>query len=170
MKRKEFLRSGLAAAGISMLPGALTAQSSSAKKSFRFAFISDIHVKPGAIPEAGMSKAIKHVQNLEPKADFIINGGDCIMDALEATKESVQKQWDLYHSIMASTNKLMVYPCIGNHDVYGWFQKAPDTTDLLYGKNWALKELKMTERYYHFKKGKWNFVVLDSTQNNPAGC
>jgi len=169
MKRKEFLQSGLIATGLTMLPEVLTAKSPSPKKSFRFAFISDIHVKPGAIPEAGMAKAIKHVQNLNPKADFIINGGDCIMDGLEAKKESVQKQWDLYHSIMDANNKLTVYPCIGNHDIYGWFQKTPDTTDPLYGKNWAMKELKMPERYYHFKKENWNFIVLDSVQNNPAG-
>ncbi len=169
MKRNEFLRSGLAVAGVSVLPGTLLAKSAAPKKSFRFAFISDIHVKPGAVPEAGMAKAIRHVQRLQPKAEFIINGGDCIMDALEAKKESVQKQWELYHAIMDAENKLTVYPCIGNHDIYGWFQKSPDTTDPLYGKAWALKELKMAERYYHFKKANWNFIVLDSTQNNPAG-
>src|SRR5476651_759573 len=152
MKRKAFLQSGLIVTGLSMLPEVLTAKSPSPKKSFRFAFISDIHVKPSAIPEAGMAKAIRHVQNLKPKADFIVNGGDCIMDALEAKKESVQKQWDLYHSIMDANNELTVYPCIGNHDIYGWFQKTPDTADPLYGKNWAMKELKMPERYYHFKK------------------
>lgn len=169
MKRKEFIWSGLIATGASMLPKTSEAKAPAAKKSFRFAFISDIHVKPGAIPETGMTKAITHIQNLTPKADFIINGGDCIMDGLEASEESVKKQWALYHAIMGATNKLTVYPCIGNHDVYGWFQKVPDTTNPLYGKNWAIKELKMPDRYYHFKKGKWNFIVLDSTQNNPAG-
>jgi predicted MPP superfamily phosphohydrolase len=92
MKRKDFLQSGLIASGLSILPDILNAQSSPSGKSIRFAFISDIHVKPGAIPEAGMAKAIGHVQNLKPKVDFIINGGDYIMDALAATKESVQKQ------------------------------------------------------------------------------
>ncbi|OCX50904.1 hypothetical protein BEL04_19465 [Mucilaginibacter sp. PPCGB 2223] len=169
MKRKDFLRSGLAVATVSMVPQALDAQSVSPKKSFRFAFISDIHVKPGAVPEAGMAKAIQHVQNLKPRAEFIINGGDHIMDALEAKKETAQKQWELYHSIMNANNKLTVYPCIGNHDIYGWFQKTPDTADPLYGKAWAMKELNMTERYYNFKKGNWNFIVLDSVQNNPAG-
>lgn len=169
MKRKEFLQSGLIATGLAMAPAVLAAKDHLPKKSFRFAFISDIHVKPGAVPEAGMAKAIQHVQNLKPKADFIINGGDHIMDALEAKKESVQKQWALYHSIMNANNKLMVYPCIGNHDIYGWFQKTPDTTDPLYGKAWAMQELKMNERYYHFKKQNWNFIVLDSVQNNPAG-
>jgi Icc protein len=169
MKRKEFLHSGAIAAGLSMLPQILTAKEPNAKKSLRFAFMSDIHVKPGPVPEAGMAKALQHIKGLKSKVDFIINGGDCIMDALAATKESAQTQWDLYHSIMKKENSLPVYPCIGNHDVYGWFQKTPDPTDPLYGKKWAVKELQMSDRYYHFKKDKWDFIVLDSTQLNPAG-
>lgn len=169
MKRKTFLQSGFFAAGLAMLPDLASAEPKAAKKSFRFAFISDIHVKPGKVPEAGMAKAIQHIQNLKPKVDFIINGGDSIMDALAATKESTQTQWDLFHSIMEKENKLPVYPCIGNHDIYGWFHKTPDPSDPLYGKSWAVNELKMSERYYHFTKGKWNFIVLDSTQLNPAG-
>jgi 3',5'-cyclic AMP phosphodiesterase CpdA len=70
---------------------------------------------------------------------------------------------------MEKDNKLPVYACIGNHDIFGWFHKTPDPKDPMYGKDWAVKELKMTDRYYHFKKGKWNFIVLDSTQLNPAG-
>ncbi len=40
-----------------------------------------------------MTKALQHIQHLRPKVDFIINGGDSIMDALAATKESTQTQW-----------------------------------------------------------------------------
>jgi len=169
MKRKDFLKLGSAAAGISIFPEILSAKETPGKRSLRFAFLTDIHVKPGTIPEEGMAKALQHVQKLKKKVDFIINGGDSIMDALAATKESTQTQWNLFHKIMDKENSLPVYPCIGNHDVYGWFQKSPDTTDPLYGKTWAVKELKMTERYYHFTKGVWDFIVLDSTQLNPAG-
>jgi 3',5'-cyclic-AMP phosphodiesterase len=169
MKRKDFIQSSLVAAGLTMLPNVLAAKNVVAKRSFRFAFMSDIHIKPGIVPEAGMAKAIQHIQNLKPKVNFIINGGDSIMDALAATKESTQMQWGLFNKIMLENNHLPVYPCIGNHDIYGWFQKTPDTTHPLYGKKWALNELKMTERYYHFKKGKWDFIVLDSTQLNEKG-
>lgn len=169
MKRKEFIQSGLLAAGFSVLPAAVSAKTNESKRSFRFAFISDIHIKPGVVPEAGMAKAIAHVQNLKPKVNFIINGGDSIMDALEVSKELAQTQWDLYHRIMKAENSLPVYACIGNHDIYGWFKKVQDGTDLFYGKNWAVKELQIPDRYYHFKKDKWNFIVLDSTQLNPAG-
>lgn len=169
MKRKEFLQSGLVAAGLAALPALPNAEASAVKKSLRFAFISDIHIKKGEMPEAGMAKALQHINQLKPKVGFIINGGDAIMDALAATKESAQSQWALYQQIMARENSLPVYGCIGNHDVYGWFQKTSDKTDPFYGKDWAVKELKMPDRYYHFNKGDWNFIVLDSTQLNPAG-
>lgn len=169
MKRKEFIQSGLVATGLALIPDVIFANELNAKRSTRFAFISDVHVKPGAIPEAGMARALQHIQKLKPKVDFIMNGGDAIMDALAATKESTQRQWDLFHTILEKENNLPIYHCIGNHDIYGWFQKSPDASDSIYGKTWALKELKMSERYYHFQKDKWDFIVLDSTQLNPAG-
>lgn len=169
MKRKEFLISSALAAGATILPNSADVVNTPAKKSFRFAFISDIHIKPEPVPENGMTRALQNIQNLKPEIDFIINGGDSIMDALAATKESTQRQWDVFHQIMTKENRLPIYHCIGNHDIYGWFQKDPDPLDELYGKNWALKELKISDRYYHFQKGKWNFIVLDSTQLNPLG-
>lgn len=169
MKRKEFIQSGFVATGISMLPVVVSAQTNEVKRSFRFAFISDIHVEPGIVQETGMAKAIAHIQNLKPKVDFIINGGDSIMDALEVSQKSAQTQWEIYHRIMKAENRLPIYACIGNHDVYGWFKKEKDGDERLHGKDWAVRELKIPNRYYHFVKGKWNFIVLDSTQLNPAG-
>ena len=139
-------------------------------KTIRFAHLTDIHVKPGIIPETGMAKAFQHAQKLSPKPDFIINGGDSIMDALEADKTKTQTQWDLFHKILKQENSLPIYHCIGNHDVWGWFIKdnKPDN-DRLYGKVWVVETQEMKNRYYSFTKGKWHFIVLDSTQLNPAG-
>ncbi len=52
------------------------------KKPLRVAFMSDFHIKPGKVQEEGTAKAFHHVQRLDDKVDFIINGGDAIMDAL----------------------------------------------------------------------------------------
>jgi len=41
--------------------------------------------------------------------------------------------------------------------------------DPLYGKGWVVQTQQMKDRYYSFDKGKWRFIVLDSTQLNPAG-
>lgn len=174
MKRKTFLQTSAAVIGGSLLPSLSFAGSSSGsepkKKAIRFAHLTDIHVKPGIIPETGMAKAFQHVQQLNKKVDFVINGGDAIMDALEADKQRTETQWKLFKSILQKENSLPVYHVIGNHDVWGWFIKnEKPESDRLYGKVWAVETLEMKKRYYSFSKGNWHFIVLDSTQLNPAG-
>ncbi|HEV8282955.1 MAG TPA: metallophosphoesterase [Chitinophagaceae bacterium] len=169
MKRKTFLKTSAAVIGGGLLP-AWSFASDQKKKPIRFAHITDIHVKPGIIPETGMAKALKHVQQLDAKVDFIMNGGDSIMDSLEADKQKTQTQWDLFHTILQKENSLPIYHCIGNHDIWGWFIKEnKPESEKLYGKAWVMDTLKMKNRFYSFRKGKWTFIVLDSTQPNPAG-
>ncbi len=169
MKRLEFLQNSAALIGGSLLPSIPFDESNKTGK-IRFAYLTDIHVKPDAVAEAGMAKAFQHAQSLKPKVDFIINGGDSIMDSLEADKQRTQTQWDLFHSILKKENSLPIYHCIGNHDVWGWFIKTDrPEKDPLYGKQWVVETLQMPGRYYSFTKGKWHFIVLDSTQLNPLG-
>ncbi|MBL0129853.1 MAG: metallophosphoesterase [Chitinophagaceae bacterium] len=169
MKRKSFLQTSAAVIGSSLLPS-LSFAGDNRKKPIRFAHLTDIHVKPGLVPEAGMAKALHHAQQLKPKVDFIINGGDSIMDSLEADKQKTQTQWDLFKNILQKENSLPIYHTIGNHDIWGWFIKEnkPDN-DRLYGKLWVLETLEMKTRYYSFTRGNWHIIVLDSTQLNPAG-
>ncbi len=169
MKRKSFLQNSAAIMGGGLL-SSFSITDTTKKKSIRFAHLTDIHIKPGLKPETGMAKAFQHVQLLKKKVDFIINGGDAIMDALEADKQKTQIQWDLFKNILQKENSLPIYHTIGNHDVWGWFikQNKPDN-DRLYGKVWAVETLEMKNRFYSFSKGKWHFIVLDSTQLNPAG-
>jgi 3',5'-cyclic-AMP phosphodiesterase len=169
MKRSTFLQNATALIGGSMLSPSGLAQKGSAGK-IRFAYLTDIHVKPDPTAEKGMAKALHHAQSIKPSVDFIINGGDSIMDALEVDKQQVKTQWGLFHSILEKENSLPIYHCIGNHDVWGWFIKndKPDA-DKLYGKQWAVETLNLPARYYSFEKNKWKFIVLDSTQLNPEG-
>jgi 3',5'-cyclic-AMP phosphodiesterase len=169
MKRSTFIQAAAALAGGSLLPTLSFAEEHTKKKPLRFAFMSDIHVKPGAVPEAGMAKALSHIQQ-QKGIEFIMNGGDSIMDALGADKQKTEEQWNLFKGILQKENSLPVYHCIGNHDVWGWFIKEnrPEQ-DRLYGKVWVVETLQMPKRYYSFTKGRWHFIVLDSTQLNPAG-
>jgi len=64
--------------------------------------------KTGRHPRSWYAKAFHHAQSLNPKVDFIINGGDSIMDSLEADKQKTQTQWDLFHSILKNENSLPV--------------------------------------------------------------
>jgi len=170
MKRSKFLQTSAAIIGSTFLPSSSFAEENHKPGKIRFAYLTDIHLKPDLTAETGMAKAFQHAQSLKPKIDFIINGGDSIMDSLEADKQKTQTQWDLFHSILKKENSLPIYHCIGNHDVWGWFIKndKPEA-DKLYGKQWVVETLEMPKRYYSFTKNKWHFIVLDSTQLNPAG-
>lgn len=169
MKRKSFLQTSAVIAGATLLPSPSFADGKK-KKAIRLAHLTDIHVKPGQIPETGMAAALHHVQQLKKPVDFIVNGGDAIMDSLHTGKQETQTQWDLFKSILKKENGLPVYHIIGNHDVWGWFVKKekPDN-DRLYGKVWAVETLELPKRYYSFSKDNWHFIVLDSTQLNPEG-
>lgn len=169
MRRRSFIQTAGAIAGGLALPGTVAANP--ARRSLRFAHLTDIHVKPGEIPEQGMTKALRHVQQLKKKVDFIINGGDSIMDALEADKQKTRIQFDLFKKILAAENGIEIHHVIGNHDVWGWFVKNDETikADKHYGKQWVVDEYSMPARHYSFVRSRWKFIILDSTQLNPAG-
>jgi Icc protein len=169
MNRRKFLQQGsLSAALLTIAPAGFSAPKK--KKGFRVSFMSDVHVKPTEIAEQGMRKAFRHVNALQPSVDFIMNGGDAIMDALNASKEKVQKQWDVWNNVLQSENTLPMYHCIGNHDAWGW--QMTDTAvknDPLYDKQWVLQQHKMPARFYSFEHKDWKFIVLDSAQENNGG-
>lgn len=140
------------------------------KRVLRVAHLTDIHVKPDKIAEEGMARAFRSANSLNPRADFVLNGGDSIMDALEKTKEETKAQWKVYKNILKSDNALPVVHTIGNHDIWGWMSKYNGLqTDRLYGKQWAIEELGLPKRYYSFERASWKFIILDSVQPHPEG-
>ncbi len=185
MKRRDFIAQTLisAAATTGLVTTAVSANTPSVKMgsgeplvqtlrkhALRIAHLTDIHVKPDKIAEEGMARAFHNANALNPKPDFIINGGDSIMDALEKTKEETAAQWKVYKTILKADNSLPVVHAIGNHDIWGWFSKVNGLqADKLYGKQWAVEELGLPKRYYSFERAGWKFIILDSVQLNQAG-
>ncbi len=169
MQRRKFLQNISLLSAAATLPQLTQAEPAKKKKYFTTAFISDIHIKPSEIAEAGMQKALQNINQLKPQPDFIINGGDSIMDALAADKEKTQAQWDLFNKIMQAEKKLSVKHCIGNHDIWGWQLKADVKNDALYGKAWWLQQTGYTKTFYSFTQSNWHFIVLDSVQENNGG-
>src|SRR5262245_61609175 len=104
MKRSTFLQNAAAVVGAGLLPSISLASETEKQNKIRFAYLTDMHLKPDATAEAGTAKAFHHAQSLKPKVDFIINGGDSIMDSLEADKQKTQTQWDLFHSTLKNEN------------------------------------------------------------------
>ncbi|MEO6254357.1 MAG: metallophosphoesterase [Ferruginibacter sp.] len=169
MQRRKFLQNISLISAAATLPKLSGAQTPKKKKNFTIAFISDIHVKPSEIAEAGMKKALQNINQIKPQPDFIINGGDSIMDALAANKENTQIQWDLFNKIMQAENKLPVKHCLGNHDIWGWQLKEDVKADALYGKAWWLQQTGNAKTYYSFTHNNWHFILLDSVQENNGG-
>lgn len=169
MQRRKFLQNISLASAAAALPSIATTESFKKKKQFTIAFICDIHVKPLDVAEAGMKKALQTINQMEKKPDFIINGGDSIMDALAADKEKTRAQWDLFNKIMNAENKLPLKYCLGNHDIWGWQLKEDVKSDPLYGKAWWLQQTGNSKTYYSFSHHNWHFIVLDSVQENKGG-
>lgn len=169
MQRRKFIQNVSLLTAASSLPTIASAANGTPKNKFSVAFISDIHIKTSAIAEAGMKKALNHINSLKKLPDFIINGGDCVMDALAANKEQTQIQWDLFNRIMKAENKLPVKYAIGNHDIWAWQLKDAVKTDPLYGKGWWLQQTGNAKTYYSYSHENWHFIVLDSVQENNGG-
>jgi len=169
MQRRKFLQNISLLSAAAALPSVTNAEPAKKKKYFTTAFITDIHIKPSEVAEAGMKKALQHINQLKQQPDFIINGGDSIMDALAANKEKAKTQWDLFDKIMQAENKLPVKYCMGNHDIWGWQLKEDVKADSLYGKNWWKQWTGNSKTYYSFDHHNWHFIVLDSTQENNGG-
>jgi len=140
----------------------------------RFAHLSDMHVEPDVAgaptrgSDQGFSTALQSLDLLDPKPDFIITGGDHIMDALERPTEDVHRQWDLYKRIVSAHCRYKIYPVIGNHDVFGWMTDAVPPETPGYGKSLACQMLGLIKPYYSFNHGPddggWHIVCLDNTQ------
>jgi Icc protein len=163
LDRKSFLRSLALAGAVVGLPSvalrAADEKKPAAKRSLRVAHITDIHVMPGRVPEYGMAQALHGVNDAADKADFVIAGGDMVMDTCSGTRDKARAMWQTFHGIMKSDNSLDVHHTIGNHDLYNISVSAASFPD---AKRWACEELQIPKQYYSFDKGRWRFVILDS--------
>jgi predicted MPP superfamily phosphohydrolase len=130
---------------------------------FRIAHLTDMHVTEKHNAQAGFAAALKSIAQIDPPPQFLLTGGDHIMDALVTTRERAVEQWDMYGKILGENTKLKTYACIGNHDVWGWSAKEHDySAHPDFGKPIALDRLGLKDRYYSFDAGGWHFVLLDN--------
>jgi 3',5'-cyclic AMP phosphodiesterase CpdA len=135
----------------------------------RVAHLSDMHVKPEAQNGEGYARALDSLKQLDPQPDFIVTGGDHVMDVMGSTRARGDVQWDLYQRILERNTKLKVYPVLGNHDVFAWGSKDVAEDAAGYGKAMALDRLGLKQTYYSFDAGGWKFIVLDNIARRGGG-
>jgi 3',5'-cyclic-AMP phosphodiesterase len=135
------------------------------KTSFSFAFITDIHLQPELHAVEGFSKAIDTLNKLNP--DFVITGGDLVMDALEQTVGRADTLYNLY--IKTSKNiKSPLYNTVGNHELFGLYLKKGITeTHPLFGIK--MFESKLGKPYQTFTHKGWRFFILDDIDASSKG-
>ena len=127
--------------------------------SFQFVFMTDIHLQPEQQATEGFKQAINKVNEIAP--DFIITGGDLIMDALGQSYDRATQLYNLYNETVKDFT-MPVYNTLGNHEVFGLYKSSgisPDHPD--YGKK-MYQRLLNKDLYYSFDYKGWHFIILDA--------
>jgi predicted MPP superfamily phosphohydrolase len=128
------------------------------EEEFTFVFMTDIHLQPERGAVEGFDLAIQRVNELNP--DFVITGGDLIMDALG---QSYGRSDSLYNMFIEQSKKfnMPVYNTMGNHEVFGLYvDSGIDPTHEEY--NEVMYENRIGKRYYSFDHKGWHFMILDA--------
>ena len=145
------------------LPTPALAQDLDAAQDFDFIFLTDTHLQPELDANKGCAMAFRKMRTLN--ADFAIQGGDHIFDALGVSKQRSLGLFDLYDKTQQDLG-LQVYHTIGNHDCFGVYpQSGMQPSDPLYGKRYFEDHVGKT--YYSFDRKGVHFIVLDSIGFTP---
>ena len=129
-------------------------------KDFSFVFMTDIHVQWKRHAKEGFTAAVNKINKINP--DFVITGGDLIMDALGQKLPRADSLYNLYFDV-TSHLQMPIYNTIGNHEVLGLYKESgvsPDDPD--YGKNLFLRKMNYDKTYQSFNYKGWHFILLDA--------
>jgi 3',5'-cyclic-AMP phosphodiesterase len=130
---------------------------------FSFAFLTDIHITPQKHAPEGFQQAIDTVNKLKP--DFVITGGDLVMDALGQTRNRADSLYQLYIGL-AKGFKMPVYNTMGNHELFAFYNKNIDTLDTDYGEGMFRRYLGKPWQSFDYKG--WHFIILKSIEQTPT--
>ncbi|MBN1338392.1 MAG: metallophosphoesterase [Bacteroidales bacterium] len=132
---------------------------------FTFAFMTDIHLQPESNATEGFNAAIDTLNRLLP--DFVITGGDLIMDALGVNYERADRLYTLYKEASARF-QMPVYNTMGNHEIFGIYPESGVTAGHPeYGEK--MFENRIGKRYFSFSHQGWLFIILDSVDDTGKG-
>ena len=125
---------------------------------FSFIFLTDTHLEPELDAVHGTDLAMRRARAV--RADFAIQGGDHVFDALGVSKARAAQLFDQYGKTEQDLG-LKVHHTLGNHDVFGVYTASgASAADPLYGKKMFAERFGPT--WYSFDHKGVHFVVLDS--------
>ena len=160
MTKQYFLLAGLA-----ILFASCSQIKEAEETGFTFAYLTDIHVQPELDAMEGFQKAIDTINQIDP--DFVLTGGDLIMDALGQTYGRSDSLYNIYVE-MSEGFDMPVHNTLGNHEVFGWYMDDEEiTSHPEFGKK--MFEKRIGDRYYSFDHEGWHFIVLDAVARAENG-
>jgi 3',5'-cyclic AMP phosphodiesterase CpdA len=111
--------------------------------------------------------AVKKVLSLNPRPEFVITGGDHVMDANKVGPDRAKLQFDLLAEALKPL-EMPVYNTVGNHDAFGWSNMGPGSGKYPgYGKRMFEERVARGPIYRSFDFGGWHFIILDSILHVP---
>ena len=170
LSRRRFLEcllgtGALAATGL-RLPGASPA---SGAGTFRFAFLTDLHMMKdgGRHSVQGIAACLTAVENLKPRPEFILVGGDLVNAARDLTIFEAGKRMDLFLKTWRDNTSLPARWVFGNHDLVATSLPDPPVTDPRYAKGFFEQRFQLPKLFYSFDHQGWHFIVLDDIALEP---
>ena len=174
LSRRRFLQATTTTAAFMAGPGWLPAEERTSDisqslpaQACRFVHLTDIHVQPERRAVEGLVQCLNAVMRLDPQPEFIVTGGDLVMDVFEQDEQRARTLFPLLRKVFEEHTDLPVHHCIGNHDVFGWGSNGVDNTHPAYGKKMVLEYLELPDSYYRFDHKGWRFYILDDIQPAP---
>ena len=136
------------------------------KNNFTFVFMTDIHLQPELRAPEGFMQAIDTINKINP--DFVITGGDLIMDALGQSFGKADSLYNLYGKLVKNLN-MPVYNTMGNHEIFGIYKKNnPDiSNNPEYGEK--MFDNRLGKSYYSFIHKDWKFMIINSVEDTRRG-
>ena len=172
--RRQFLRQllgagALAATGFDSLLAQNAIAPVVAAKSFRFAFLTDLHLmKDGGLRSAeGITACLAAVEKLGPRPEFILVGGDLVNLARDLTIAEAERRYDLFLKIWKDHTALPARWTFGNHDLAGTGNPDVSPKEKFYGKALFEDRLNLPQLFYSFDVNGWHFIVLDDIAPQP---
>jgi predicted phosphodiesterase len=164
MNRRQFVATAALASGAALMPSALRAGGTETALqtpgSFNFLFLTDTHIQPELDGANGCATAFRKAAGI--RADFAIQGGDHVFDALAVDRKRADSLFDLYGQTEQAIG-MKVYHTMGNHDHFGLYTKSGVEAGCLgYAKEMYRERVGAT--YYSFDHKGYHFVVLDTVQ------
>ncbi len=137
MNRRQFFGAAtLVGASVASIPSDAAAQGGKAPNeppgSFDFIFFTDTHIQPELDAAGGCRECFTKIRSIP--ADFAIQGGDHVFDALAVPRARATRLFDLYKQTEHAL-ELPIYHALGNHDVFGLSPSSGAVpSDPAYGK------------------------------------